>query len=131
MAEKAKFVMQNVSVSAIKDKVIAAAVASDLPKGVEGGIGSAGEMVKSLGKGEEGFGITLTVETMEVTKDGKFLSALIKGTISELPKDAYKANLTFKGKTEAPDPKRMDKEMKSIARSFGEGLGKDIVKQIK
>jgi hypothetical protein len=131
MAEKAKFVIISTSVSAIKDKAIASATASDLPKGVEAGIGSAAEMVKAIGKGEKGFGITLTVETMEVGKDGKLISAVIKGAISTLPEDTYLANVTFKGKTDAPDPKRVERDMKEIARTFGQMLGKDIAKQIK
>jgi hypothetical protein len=129
MAEKAKFVVVSVSVKAIKDKAMASAVESALPKGVESGIGSKAEPVKTLGKGEKGFGITLTVEKMEVA--GKVISAVVKGTISTLPEDAYLANVTFKGKTEAPDPKRMEKDMKDIARMFGEGLGNDIAKEIK
>jgi hypothetical protein len=131
MAEKAKFVIISTSVAAIKDKAIASATASDLPKGVEAGIGSAADMVKAIGKGEKGFGITLTVDTMEVGKDGRLISAVIKGTMSEPPEDTYLANVTFNGKTDAPDSKRVEKDMREIARTFGQMLGKDFAKQIK
>lgn len=125
------FVVDKVSVGKIWDKSMSKAAGEAFQAGVEKVLGSGGsKVVKTIGKDEKGYKITLTIESMEIDKKNN-LAQSVKGVIAALPEDKYVAGLTHSGKLPDPNPKKMEADVKFLSGDSGAKLGEKLKKEVK
>lgn len=125
------FVVDKVSIGKIWDKSMSKTASEAFQAGVEKTLnGSGSKVVKTIGKDEQGFKVSLTIETMEIDKKNN-LAQSVKGVIAALPEDKYVAGLTHSGKLPDPNPKKMEADVKFLCTDSGTKLGEKLKKEVK
>lgn len=125
------FVVDKVVIGKVWDKAMSKPAGESFRAGVEKALGSSGcKVVKSIGKDEKGFKVTLTLESMELDEKKNLLSHVVKGAIASLPEDKYVAGLTHTAKLPDANPKKIESDVKFLCGDSGGKLGEKIKKAV-
>jgi hypothetical protein len=132
MAGDTLYVLEKVSIGKVWDKAMGKPACEALQAAVEKALGSSGgKVVKTIDKGEKGFKVSLTLESMELDPKKNLLTQTVKGMITEMPEDKYLAGLTHNAKLPDANPKKLEADVKFLSGDSGAKLGEKIRKEVK
>lgn len=131
--EKTLFVLvEKVTIGKVWDKAMEKPAVDAFLAAVEKGLNSSGsKVVKSIGKDEEGFKISLTLESLDFDEKKDIMALAVKGVIAALPKDKYVGGLDNNGKLSGVNPKNIEADVKALCIDAGGNLADKLKKKVK